>query len=506
MITFLVGICILVAGYFTWGKIAEKIFGPDDRLTPARAAPDGMERVPLSSPRAMLIQLLNIAGMGPIVGVALGIKFGAIVFLIMPIGNVIGGAIHDYFTGMISARNNGADLPVLMRLFFGGRVGILSLVLFSAALLLLVTTFTNVPAQFVYTLLPLGAWVVPLAIVIIFCYYIISTLYPIDKIVGRIYPFIGGFMIVLTLIVFISLIPYGNMIPDLPMTPEGILAALNAHPAGQPLLPMLFITIACGILSGFHATQSPIVARTMRSERDGRRIFYGMMIAEGLIAMIWAAAVSVLFTMQPEMLEVSNANDLLASASAILLPAVLSSMALLVFIFLAVTSGDTALRVLRTTIAAFLNVDQSAARRRILVLLPVVAVISVLLVWSNVVPTGYAVLWNYFSWFNQMIASCALLLATAYLACRGKAYLLTAAPAAGIVFVCVSYILWVSPAHLAGAPLGFGLPLEVSYVCAGVAAFGLCAAAVIVGKRLGHRTTFSPESTPVYEGGKAPEN
>ncbi|MDO5846136.1 MAG: carbon starvation CstA 5TM domain-containing protein, partial [Methanocorpusculum sp.] len=359
--------------------------------------------------------------------------------------------------------------------------------------------FTNVPAQFIYSLLPLGAAVVPIAAIAIFCYYIISTLYPIDKIIGRIYPFIGCFLIIITLIVLICLIPYGNMIPDIVLTPEGIAAALTAHPADQPIIPMLFITIACGILSGFHATQSPIVARTMRSERDGRKIFYGMMVGEGLIAMIWAAAVSILFTMQPDMLGVSNGNQILATTTSVLLPAVLASLSLIVFVFLAVTSGDTALRVLRTTIADFLHIVQSSGRMRCLLILPIVAVISALLVWSNIIPTGYAVLWNYFSWFNQLIVSCALLLATAYLACKGKPWILTAVPAAGIVFVCVSYILWVSPAHLAGAPIGFGLPLEISYICAGAAALVLCTAAVISGKRKGHKPMFPPEAPARYE-------
>lgn len=498
MITFLTGIAILILGYCIWGKVAEKIFAPDDRLTPALANPDSVERVPLSKKRNMLLQLLNIAGMGPIVGVALGMKFGAIVFLLLPIGNVIGGAIHDYYIGMISARNNGADVPTLMEKFFGRRISGLFLVLATVCLVLVVTTFTNIPAQFIQTLIPLGSWVLTAAVIAIFLYYILSTLYPIDKIIGRMYPFIGGLLILITAAVCIACIPYADLIPDIAMTPEGIAAAFTAHPEGQPLIPMLFITIACGILSGFHATQSPIVSRTMQSEKDGRKIFYGMMIAEGIIAMIWAAVTSILFALEPEMLASSNGNQIISTAVGVVLPAALASLSLIVFIFLAVTSGDTALRVLRTSVADFLKIDQTPAKLRVLVLLPLVLLISGLLIWSNLSPTGYAVLWNYFAWFNQLIASCALLLATAYLASRAKPYLITAVPGTLILFMCISYILWVSPAHLAGAPLGLGLPLEVSYVVAAVLSVILCAAAVLTGRRLGNDPAFSADLPATY--------
>ena len=486
MITFLTGIAILILGYCIWGKVAEKIFAPDDRLTPALANPDSVERVPLSKKRNMLLQLLNIAGMGPIVGVALGMKFGAIVFLLLPIGNVIGGAIHDYYIGMISARNNGADVPTLMEKFFGRRISGLFLVLATVCLVLVVTTFTNIPAQFIQTLIPLGSWVLTAAVIAIFLYYILSTLYPIDKIIGRMYPFIGGLLILITAAVCIACIPYADLIPDI------------AHPEGQPLIPMLFITIACGILSGFHATQSPIVSRTMQSEKDGRKIFYGMMIAEGIIAMIWAAVTSILFALEPEMLASSNGNQIISTAVGVVLPAALASLSLIVFIFLAVTSGDTALRVLRTSVADFLKIDQTPAKLRVLVLLPLVLLISGLLIWSNLSPTGYAVLWNYFAWFNQLIASCALLLATAYLASRAKPYLITAVPGTLILFMCISYILWVSPAHLAGAPLGLGLPLEGSYVVAAVLSVILCAAAVLTGRRLGNDPAFSADLPATY--------
>lgn len=498
MITFLIGILILIIGYFTWGRITEKIFGPDDRLTPACANEDGIERVPLSSKRNMMIQLLNIAGMGPIVGGALGAKFGPVVFLLIPIGNVIGGAVHDYFSGMISVRNNGHDLPYLIKKFFGRFAGSIFMVFVSVALLLLVTTFTNVPANFIASLIPLGTTVLVVSVICIFAYYILSSIFPIDKIIGRIYPFFGGALILITLLICIALIPQANLVPDIPLSAEGIFAAFSAHPDGQPILPMLFITIACGIISGFHATQSPIVSKTIRHEKEGRKIFYGMMVIEGVLAMIWAAACSLLFTLNPETISISNGNTIITTAIFNLLPYILGVLAVIVLIFLSVTSGDTALRVLRTTTAGFLHVDQKKVKMRILVLLPFILVTAALLVWSNVSPAGYAVLWNYFAWFNQIIASCALLLATAYLACKAKPWILTAVPAVFLSFICLTYLFWASPEHLIGAPFGIGLPLELSYGISAVLALLLCAGAVIQGKRLSKKEGFSPECPAQY--------
>ena len=498
MITFLIGILILIIGYFTWGKIAEKIFVPDDRLTPAYANGDGVERVPLSSKRNMMLQLLNIAGMGPVVGVALGAKFGPIIFLLIPIGNVIGGAIHDYFAGMISIRNNGADLTSLVKKFFGRYLGGLFVLFVCIALLLVVTTFTNIPANFITTLLPFGTAVLICAVVCIFAYYILSSIFPIDKIIGRIYPFFGASLMLITVLVFIALLPLIGLIPDVPLSLEGIAAAFDAHPDGQPLLPMLFITVACGIISGFHATQSPIVAKTIRHEREGRKIFYGMMIIEGVIAMIWAAASSILFALYPELITMGNGNDIITTAVFTLLPAILGTLSIIVFIFLAVTSGDTALRVLRTTTAEFLHSDQTKVRNRVLTVLPFVVIICGLLIWSNLSPTGYSVLWNYFAWFNQIIASCALLLATAYLACKAKPWIITAVPAVFMSFICLTYLLWSSPEHIAGVPFGIGLPLEVSYVVSVILAVILCAGAVICGRRLSKKSDFEPDCPAKY--------
>jgi len=420
-------------------------------------------------------------------------KFGAIVFLLLPIGNVIGGAIHDYFTGMISARNNGADMTSLVHKFFGKEVGALFMVLVIVSLLLLVTTFTNIPANFIATLIPFGWVVLVCAVIGIFAYYIISTIFPIDKIVGKIYPVFGIALLVMTIVLCFAYIPFSGYIPDVTLTVEGLAAAFTAHPDGQPIIPMLFITIACGILSGFHATQSPITARTITSERAGRKVFYGMMIAEGLIAMVWAAGASIVFSLDPVSLFLTSGNAIIYEILDLVFPSVLIVFGLIVLIILAITSGDTALRVIRTSISSYYKIDQSTMRKRVMLVIPLVIVISALLLWSNLIPTGYAVLWNYFSWFNQIIASFALLVGTVYLISKGKQFWITLIPGAAILFMVLSFFFWSSPEHLAGVPFGIGMPLEISYVVSLVLTVVIYVLAIRQGKKLKADKTFSAD-------------
>ena len=500
MYTFLIGIAILIIGYFTWGKVAEKIFSPDKRLTPAITERDNTDKLPLPDKKNMLIQLLNIAGIGPIVGVALGILFGPIVFILMPIGNVLGGAIHDYFAGMISARNKGNDLPLLISKFLGKRISTVFSVLLIAGLLLLVTTFINIPAGFIEIMIPLGTAMIILAVVCIFLYYILSSVLPVDKIISRIYPYMGALIMVVTGgIAVILMITHAGDIPDIPLSIDGILGAFNAHPAGQPLIPMLFVTIACGILSGFHSTQCPIISRTLTSEQNGRKVFYGMMIVEGMIGMIWAAAASVYYAANTNaMMENLSGNTVVYNTIEYLFPYPLVVLSIIALIFLAISTGDTALRVLRTSTAALLKIPQDKPVKRLLMLLPFIVLIVLLLVWSNLSSNGFSLLWNYFSWFNQVIACIAFLMITSYLASKKKPWMISAVPAAFIIFVCVSYILWISPEHLAGAPVGFGLPLEVSYAIAGVCAVIFPLLAVLRGKALGRMSDFTADVQPVY--------
>ncbi|MDD3587461.1 MAG: carbon starvation CstA family protein, partial [Thermoguttaceae bacterium] len=285
MILFLFGIALLIAGYYVYGAFIEKVLGPDDREVPARAKYDAVDFVELPHWKNMLIQLLNIAGIGPVIGVILGIKFGSVVFLIIPFGNILGGAVHDFLAGMMSLRGDGCNLPTIVRRELGQYLYSAFLIFVVVLLLLVVTVFINVPAALIDGFAPnyqIFWW----AVGAIFVYYIFATLFPIDQIIGRIYPLFGMFLLVGTGAIFLALLWHGNNNPY-------FLAETDAFKKGmlhEPIIPCLFVTIACGIMSGFHATQSPIVARTLQSERQARSTFYGMMIVEGIIAMIWAAA------------------------------------------------------------------------------------------------------------------------------------------------------------------------------------------------------------------------
>lgn len=469
-------------------------------------SPDGLERVPLSEKRNMFLQLLNIAGLGPILGVALGMKFGPIVFLILPIGNVIGGAIHDYFTGMISCRNKGSDFAVLARKFIGDKIGIVFSVIMLIALILLVANFTNSPAHVIEGLTSYlfsfgGSVVIIIAIVCILLYYVLSSLFSIDKIIGKIYPFIGLFLVIITILMVIFMIPSFGDIPDLSFAPKEFMSVFSQYVDGQPIIPMLFITITCGLLSGFHATQSPIVARTMKSEKSGRRIFYGMMIVEGIIAMVWAAAVSLFFSEFPSALALDNSTNIILGTIITLFPLGLAVCSLLLFFLLGITSGDTGLRVSRTMLGNLVHVDQKKVLKRILTLLPLLIIIGGLLLGTNMGRGGFDVLWSYFSWFNQIMASFAFAIATIYLIVKGRkwfVWLITAVPGAIIIFVCIAYILWINPDKVGGTVVGFGLPLEVSYIIAGILSLAIMTAVVVHGHKLRDKADFRPEEEPKY--------
>lgn len=469
MITFLIGVAILILGYFTYGKFVERVFGPDDRKTPALANPDGVDRVPMPHWKNVLIQLLNIAGIGPVIGVILGIKFGAIVFILLPLGNVLGGAVHDYFSGMISMRNNGYNVPALSRKFLGKGPAKLVMALISVALILVGAVFTNTPAALVNTPILAGShvsqtlfWV---AVAVIFAYYFISTFFPIDKIIGRIYPIFGALLILASLAIFIGIIPNLNVLDEFCFA--DIMSNFHKHPAGQPIIPMLFVTIACGIISGFHSTQSPLVARTEVTEKTGRQTFYGMMIIEGLIGMIWAAGGMFIYHQMPELLTGASGVKVLSVLVSTVIPwAPISILVVVGVIILAITSGDTSLRSLRLTIAELTGLEQTSVRNRLILTVPMFALCAALIFWSNLNPEGFNILWNYFSWSNQLMAVCSLCVATVYLRSKKKNFWIALIPCMFMTFITADYILWVSPENLKGAPLGFGLDYKTALVIA----------------------------------------
>ena len=509
MITFLIGVAILILGYFTYGKFVERVFGPDDRKTPALANPDGVDRVPMPHWKNVLIQLLNIAGIGPVIGVILGIKFGAIVFILLPLGNVLGGAVHDYFSGMISMRNNGYNVPALSRKFLGKGPAKLVMTLISVALILVGAVFTTTPAALVNTPILVGSHVSPtlfwIAVVCIFAYYFISTFFPIDKIIGRIYPIFGALLILASLAIFVGIIPNLNVLDEFCF--NDIMSNFHKHPAGQPIIPMLFVTIACGIISGFHSTQSPLVARTEVTEKTGRQTFYGMMIIEGLIGMIWAAGGMFIYHQMPELLTGASGVKVLSVLVSTVIPwAPISILVVVGVIILAITSGDTSLRSLRLTVAELTGLEQTSVKNRLLLTVPMFALCAVIIFWSNLNPEGFNILWNYFSWSNQLMAVCSLCVATVYLRSKKKNFWIALIPCMFMTFITADYILWVSPENLKGAPLGFGLDYKTALVIAlhdaAILGFFLC----VRGKELTKMPGFDADVwRPELDEGKIPK-
>ncbi|TFE02481.1 carbon starvation protein A [Jeotgalibacillus sp. R-1-5s-1] len=452
MVTFLVAIAILIVGYFTYGKFVEKVFGvKEQRLTPAYSHADGVDYVPMDTKRNSMIQLLNIAGVGPIFGPIMGALYGPVAFLWIVFGCIFAGAVHDYLTGMISIRNKGAHLPELAGKFLGKAFKHV-VNAFSILLLVLVgTVFVTAPAALIADLTP--AWItMGVIIAAIFLYYIFATLLPVDKIIGRLYPIFGALLLISAIGVGGALVVQGHPIPE--MTLE------NMHPGGLAIFPLLFLTISCGALSGFHATQSPIISRTTQKESQGRKIFYGMMILEGIIAMIWAAAGMALFNGADlnEILAAGGPAAVVREVSITTLGAIGGTLAIIGVIVLPITSGDTAFRSARMIIADYIKVGQKKIMSRLWIAIPLF-VISVVLTQID-----FNILWRYFSWANQSTAMIALWVGAMYLALQRKNFWIAAVPAAFITMATFTYIL--------NAEIGLRLPIEVSYAGAALITIG----------------------------------
>ncbi len=469
MITFILSIVLLVVGYFTYGKFVERVFVADrKRQTPAFSMRDDIDYVPMNTTRNSLIQLLNIAGVGPIFGPILGALYGPVAFVWIVIGCIFAGAVHDYLTGMISIRNHGAHLPQLAGKFLGKTMKHVVNGFAILLLLLVGTVFVTSPAALLANMTSLSLTLIILAI---FAYYLIATLLPIDKVIGRIYPYFGALLLFSAAGIGIGLVVTGAPIPELSFQ--------NMHPDNAPIFPLLFLTISCGALSGFHATQTPIISRTTENETSGRKIFYGMMIAEGVIAMIWAAAAMSLFQGEQSLSDVLAAGGpaaVVSEVSTTMLGAVGGTLAVLGVIVLPITSGDTAFRSARMIIADYLKVEQKPIVKRILIALPLF-VASYALTHMD-----FTLLWRYFSWANQTTAVIALWTGTMYLVLSRKPYLITSIPAVFMTMATFTY--------LAYAPIGFNLPLQTSYI---VAALGTLVCIALLMKRVRRlsRATFS---------------
>ncbi|MGX1266012.1 carbon starvation protein CstA [Rossellomorea marisflavi] len=465
MITFIVSIIILVIGYFTYGKFIEKIFGvKEQRPTPAYGKKDDVDYVPMGTWKNSMIQLLNIAGVGPIFGPIMGALYGPVAFLWIVLGSIFAGAVHDYLTGMISIRNGGAHLPQLAGRFLGKTMKHV-VNAFSVLLLLLVgTVFVTAPAALIADLTP--AWIsLGVIIAAIFVYYIAATLLPVDKIIGKVYPLFGALLLISAVGIGGGLIVTGADIPEITLA--------NLHPDQIPIFPLLFLTISCGALSGFHATQSPIISRTTKNERNGRKIFYGMMILEAIIAMIWAAAAMSIFPAGElnSILAESGPAGVVSEVSMLMLGSIGGTLAILGVIVLPITSGDTSFRSARMIIADYINVKQLKITNRLWIALPLF-VVSIALTQID-----FNILWRYFSWANQSTAMIALWVGAMYLGLQRKPHWVATLPAIFMTMVTFTYIL--------NAPIGFGLSMNISYMGAGlVTAAAIVAFAYTLRKRL----------------------
>ncbi len=445
MYTFIAGIILLIIGYFTYGKFVEKVFGvKEERATPAYVNSDGVDYVPMSTARNSMIQLLNIAGTGPVFGPILGALYGPVAFIWIVVGCIFAGAVHDYLTGMISIRNRGAHLPELASKFLGKTMKHV-VNAFAVLLLLLVgTVFVSTPASLLNVLMG-GKVALGIIIGAIFLYYILATLLPVDKIIGRLYPYFGAILLISSIGVGLGLIVKGAPIPELSLS--------NFHPDNAPIFPLLFFTITCGALSGFHATQSPIISRTTQKEKQGRKIFYGMMIGEGIIAMIWAAAAMSLFDGYGglnEMLAAGGPGLIVSEVSTRMLGAIGGTIAVLGVVVLPITSGDTAFRSARMIIAEYFNIAQKKISSRLWIAIPMFA-ISVVLTQID-----FNLLWRYFSWANQATAVIALFVGAMYLYIAKKNYWIALIPGTFMLLMVITYIL--------NAKIGFGLSLNISWV------------------------------------------
>ncbi|WP_313381753.1 carbon starvation protein A [Proteiniphilum saccharofermentans] len=452
MITFFISIIALLAGYGFYSKYLERVMKVDPtRTTPATTLNDGVDYVPMSWWRVFLIQFLNIAGLGPIFGAIAGAMWGPVAFLWIVLGTVFAGGVHDYFSGMLSVRHDGKNITEIIGIYLG-KYAKQVMRIFAVVLLILVgVVFISGPAGLLAGLTPQSLdftfWVW-----VIFIYYILATLLPIDKVIGKIYPVFGFALLFMAVSLIISLIVKGYHIPEL--TAENF-KNFHHNKENLPIFPMMFITIACGAISGFHATQSPLMARCLKNEKEGRKVFYGAMVTEGVVALVWAAISMSFFGGMKGLNEVMTAQKgnvawVVNEVSYSLLGAFGAVLAILGVVAAPITSGDTAFRSARLTIADLFKTSQKPLRNRLIITVPLFA-IGFLLTRIN-----FDVIWRYFAWANQTLATVVLWTITIYLLQKKRRhYLITLIPALFMTAVVTTYIML--------APEGFSLPTPVSY-------------------------------------------
>ena len=462
MISFILSFIALILGYLLYGRFVERVFGPDNRTTPAVAKADGLDYIVLPNWKVFMIQFLNIAGTGPIFGAIMGAKFGPVSYLWIVFGCIFAGSVHDYLSGMLSMRHDGASLPELIGRYLGKTARSVMLVFTVLLLIMVGVVFVYSPAEILHsiggdTLMWIG---------IIFAYYIIATMLPIDKIIGKIYPAFAASLLFMAASLMVVLFIKWPQLPEVWTNFYNMGAEAQPNTWTSPIFPALFITIACGAISGFHATQTPLMARCVKSESMGRPIFYGAMITEGMVALIWAAVSSWFFYGDPtpgyELIAGAD-KGFLSSAPAVVnlvcndwLGIVGAILAMLGVVAAPITSGDTAFRSARLIVAEWLKLDQKPIRNRLFVCLPMFAASVFMLVWQMENPDGFNTIWQYFGFSNQALSVFTLWTITVYLVRYKKPFVITLIPALFMTTVCSTWF-FVSKQAL-------GLPLAIGYL------------------------------------------
>lgn len=474
MITFLVCIAALVAGFFIYGRFVDRFFGSDpSRKTPAETMADGVDYIKLPTWKVFIIQFLNIAGLGPIFGAILGAAYGPMAYLWIVAGCIFMGAVHDYFSGMLSLRNGGVNMPDLVGMYLGPKVKNVLVILVCFLMLAVGVSFVTGPADLMQSL---TGWDKTWWLYIIFFYYILATLLPIDKIIGSVYPLFGAALLFMAVGVFGAMI-VGDIKGTVEMQEMTLSTFRNFHsdPQNNVLVPMLFVVISCGAISGFHATQSPLMSRCLKNEKYVRPVFYGAMIAEGIVAMIWAAAAIAYFGGPEGLNQAATEGIMINGTLTKVTPAIAVDMicrswlgqfgaviAIIGVVVCPITSGDTAFRSLRLTVADLARYDQKSILRRLVISVPAFAVAYFCCM------VDFSTLWQYVGICNQLLAAFVLWMATAYLISVKKPHWMTSLPATFITFICVSYFfialykaggLHLAPVagYCAGAAVALGL-------------------------------------------------
>ena len=455
MVTFTISLIVLIVGYLIYGSYVNRVFGPDNRKTPALTKADGVDYIPLPTWKIFMIQFLNIAGLGPLFGAIMGAQFGTASYIWIVFGTIFAGAVHDFFSGALSIRNGGESLPEIVGRYLGSNTKKVMCVFTLVLMVLVGAVFVSGPAELLAGMTP--DWMNSIFwIVVIFLYYILATILPVDKIIGKIYPLFAIALLFMALGILVMLYIKNPQLPE-------IWTGFGTKYESNPIFPMMFISIACGAISGFHATQSPLMARCMTNEKHCRPIFYGAMVAEGVVALIWAAAATYFFQENGIVDQLTGrAYSGAAVATTISkewLGTVGGILAILGIVAAPITSGDTALRSARLIAADFFHIDQRPISRRLMICIPIFLITFGLLFYSLSDADGFKIIWRYFAWCNQTLSVFTLWAITVYLVISKKNFYIALIPTLLMTLVCSTYICI--------APEGLSLPHNVSYIIGG---------------------------------------